>query len=55
MAKKGEKLYCCFMVPMKFNSGLGGTLKNDSIFKTWGESTRGEKDELGQAINFYIH
>ena len=33
MRERG-KFYCCFMALMKLNSGLGGALKNDSIFKS---------------------
>jgi hypothetical protein len=38
--RKEGKLYCCFMAPMKLNSGMGGALKNDSIFKNWEKLNR---------------
>lgn len=51
-----EGLYCRFMAPMKLNSGLGGALKNDSIFKNRAQRDEGKGlGQLKQLISIYMH
>lgn len=50
---EATKLYCCFMAPMKLNSGMGGALKNDSIFKNLAGMERVGLGQLKQLISIY--